>query len=220
MNQTVVPAESLDNFSIGNCSPDQGYPTLWCLPALWLAFFAACVFAALGFGLIWIMKLRRCYQMSKGRRDVYFNEFEFFARHHQGGSLEAGTSSILMREEWVDIEQRAQLYSPNPMAAAFKAKGPTRSRFAGKGVEEKSAVSAVVSNDDSYPPAVPPDWFREGRSKPGGLSSSGRGNDDRGLMPGKSLSCTLTGTTDKLARKHHLDRIKVGAELERRVSLP
>jgi len=221
MNQTTVPANNLDNFSIGSCIPGQELPTLSCLPALWLAFFAACVFAALGFGLIWIMKLRRCYRMSKGKRDVYFNEFEFSARHHQGGNLGAGTSSIVMREEWVDIEQRAQLYSPNPLAAAFRAKETPKSMFAKREAEEERVVSPEVSNEDSYPLAVPPDWFRElGRSKPGGPSLSGGDDHDRGLMQNRPPSYTLTESIYGLSRKHHHDSIKTGAEPRRRVSLP
>jgi len=126
-----------------------------------------------------------------------------------------------MREEWVDIEQRAQLYSPNPLAAAFRAKETPKSMFAKREAEEERVVSPEVSNEDSYPLAVPPDWFRElGRSKPGGPSLSGGDDHDRGLMQNRPPSYTLTESIYGLSRKHHHDSIKTGAEPRRRVSLP
>lgn len=96
MAQTNSSTSLLSSFSFGTCAPTQDFPTLSCLPALWLAFFAACVFAALGFGVILVMKLRRCYQLSRGRKDVYFNEVEFLAPQVlRGGCVGAGTSSML-----------------------------------------------------------------------------------------------------------------------------
>lgn len=221
MNQTVVPAKNLNNFSIGSCIPSQEFPTLSCLPALWLAYFAACVFSALGFGLIGIMKLRRCYQISKGKRDVYFDDFRFPARQYRGGTLGAGTSSILMREEWVDIEQRAQLYSPDPMAAASRARETARLKFEERESEGEGMGSPVVSNEDSNPLAVPPDWFRKlGKPKPGG-SFLGVGDDhDRVLMQNRPPSYTLAERAYKLLGKHQYDRVETGAESRRRVSMP
>lgn len=221
MNQSVVLATNLDNFSIGSCISGQEFPTLSCLPALWLAFFASCIFAALGFGLIWIMKLRRWYRMSKGKRDVYFDDFEFPARHYRGENLETGTSSIVMKEEWVDIEQRAQLYSPVPLAGTFRAQEIAKPMFAGSEREGESITQPVVSNEDKYPLTVPPDSFRKlGKSKPGGSSLNRKDDHDRGLMQNRPPSYTVTERANKLPGRHHYLRVEEGAEPRRRVSVP
>ena len=91
MNQTT---SILDTLSLGTCAPDQAFPTTNCLPALWLLWLIAVVLAALGFAIIGVMKLSRYYQLSRGREDVYFNDFRF-AMSHRGGNIGAGTSSIL-----------------------------------------------------------------------------------------------------------------------------
>lgn len=71
------------------------------------------------------MVMIRNYLIFHGRKDTYFNEFDFLLPH-RGGNIEAGTSSVthardyVGRERWVDIEQRAQMYSPNPCAAAWR----------------------------------------------------------------------------------------------------
>lgn len=190
MNQSVVPATKLENFSIGSCISGQEFPTLSCIPALWFAFFAACAFAALGFGLIWIMKLRRWYRMSKGKRGVYF-------------------------------EQRAQLYSPNPMAATFRAQEIAKPMFAGSEREGEIITRPVVSSKDNHPLAVPPDSFRKlGKSKPGGSSLNRKDDHDRGLMQNRLPSFTVTEQANKLPGRHHYFKVEEGAEPRRRVSVP
>lgn len=158
--------------------------------------------------------------MSKGKRDVYFDDFGFSARHFRGGNLGAGTSSIVMKEEWVDIEQRAQLYSPNPRAAASRAKETARLTFERRESEGEIIASPVVSNEVSYPLTVPPDWFRElGKSKPGGSFSSVGDDHDRVLMQNRPPS-SLTERAYKLPGRHQYDRVETGAEPRRRVSMP
>ena len=76
-----------------------------------------------------------------------------------------GTSSILgrERERWVDIEQRAALYSPDPEAAVLRAKGTRTQRgvTTQKEVELAEEVEPATEEDDYFTLARPPTWFRE-----------------------------------------------------------
>lgn len=107
---------TFDNLSLGNCTRNASFPTSHCLPSLWLWWFIALFFAALGISTIAFMKLMRWYKMHQGKLDVYFDNFDLASE--RGGRVEAGTSSLRWSEQegWVDIEQRALLYSPDPRA--------------------------------------------------------------------------------------------------------
>jgi hypothetical protein len=222
MAQTNSSTSLLSSFSFGTCAPTQDFPTLSCLPALWLAFFAACVFAALGFGVILVMKLRRCYQLSRGRKDVYFNEVEFLAPQVlRGGCVGAGTSSMLRGEQWVDIEQRALLYSPDPRAAAFRARERGDLVVVGgeSGRERLAAPEGSEGDDRSL--AVTPDWDRRlGMSKPGGVFSGSGEVCDSGVIQDRPPLNTLTEERRELSYVHPLYLARKEAEPGRRVSMP
>jgi len=168
------------------------------------------------------MKLRRCYQLSKGRKDVYFNEFEFLAPQVlRGGCVGAGTSSVMRGEQWVDIEQRALLYSPDPRAGAFRAGEMGKSVTVGGGGGRESFAAPDGSEGDGHPLAVSPDWGWEmGMSKPVGVSSSNGEVCDGGLMQDRLPSYDLA---ERRRERPYIDPFYLrgkGAEPRRRVSMP
>ena len=83
----------------------------------------------------------------------------------RGGMVEIGTSSIvgLERERWVDIEQRAALYSPDPKAAVVRANGTRSQRgvVTPKEVELAKKESSRTGEEDYFTLARPPSWFRD-----------------------------------------------------------
>ena len=106
------------------------------------------------------MKILRCVIR---RKDNHFNTSSPRGGI-RGGRIDLGTSSIVgrERERWVDIEQRAALYSPDPEAAVVRAGGiRTQRGFTtwkeGGPVEEESRVAG---EEEYFKLARPPSWFR------------------------------------------------------------
>ena len=151
---TVLPHPSsfpqmIGTFSFGNCTDDPNFPTSHCLPSLWFWLLVAFFFASVGFSVIGALKLIQCCRMRQGRPDVYFG--------WTGGVLEAGTSSLQWneRERWVDLEQRAWLYSPNPQAA-FE-----RTRSGNEVTRSSIEMEQMATEDGGFPLAQPPKWFQK-----------------------------------------------------------
>ena len=149
----------LDTLSPGTYAPDQAFPTTHCLPALWLLWLIAVVLAALGFAIIGVMKISRYCQISPGREDVYFNDF-WLGMSHRGGNIGAGTSGILTEdgERYIDIEQRAALYSPCPRTVGLGGECGNRRGVAEEGtvVEKIGESTRVVEDDEAHAASV--DW--------------------------------------------------------------
>lgn len=135
----------LDTFSFGNCTIEADFPTSHCLPSLWFWLLIAFFFASIGFSVIGVLKLIQYCRMRQGRPDVYFHEFGL------RGRLEAGTSSLQWsdRERWVDLEQRAWLYSPDPEMGAGMQRLP------------RPSMEHEVSAEEEFPLARPPKWFQK-----------------------------------------------------------
>ena len=221
MSQSAAAASDiLDDLSFGNCSAAQQFPTAHCLPVLWFWWFTAFFFAAFGFALIGAMKIIRCYLMSKGRKDVYFNEFSFLTRH-RGGRVEAGTSSIQSSEQWIDIEQRAALYSPDPLAAVSRAYSTRKSVLARRESAENRAARQAEAEEDTYVPAVPSDWFRERTSHQPDTSISSSEDPSAGFSEqDRPPSYSSTRTTHISPPKRHCDHTDIDLGRKRRMSLP
>ena len=165
---TPTPINIWDTMSFGNCTSTQEYPSLHCLPALWFWWFTAMFFVCLGLSLLAVLKILRCVIRRNGYKDVYHNAFEP-TRASQGGMIGLGTSSIAgrERERWVDIEQRAALYSPDPEAAVARANSIRTQRGVVTHKEIKFAEEEllVAGEEDYFTLARPPSWFRERKGR-------------------------------------------------------
>lgn len=160
-NETVLSNFDLfDDLSFGSCSPGQQTLTANCLPALWLCGFIAITLALLGFAMICATKLIRTHLLSKGTEDDYFHRFGFL-HQRKGGCIEAGTSSIRWCEQYIDIEQRALLYSPTPHAAGSGMNGLRQTVVFEASDYAGAEVEAVKIEEDTKVLAIPPDWFRK-----------------------------------------------------------
>ena len=146
--------ESLDTFSFGNCTSNPDFPTSHCIPSLWFWLLITFFFAAIGFSIIGVLKLIQCYRMRQRRLDVYLDGLEGCT----GGKVEAGTSSLpwSQRERWVDLEQRAWLYSPNPGATFDRIKDLSEGETAKKQTKLSFEMNKDAKIEDDVRLAKPP----------------------------------------------------------------